>query len=87
MSEPGEIALLEFEHLPQAVMDNIADGRNKSILDVIKTLSLDKSVPIMMQVILDATPQEVADYYNISIQAVYKKNKSFIKILNAYKDY
>lgn len=82
----GEIGLLKFEHLPRAVLENIAESPYKSILDVIKLLPLDKSVPLMMQIILNCSPQEVAEYHNVSVQSVYKKNKLTISIIKTYQE-
>jgi len=79
----GDIGLLEFEHLPKEIFENIAETPQASnIIDAICRLPLKYSAPAMMQIILKATPQEVAEYHKITARAVYKKNKCFLKILN-----
>jgi len=84
MEEIGEIELLHFEHLPQEIFENIAEiPHGQEFIETIRKLPLDKSVPLLMQVVLQATPKEVAEYHKISVRAVYKKNKSSLKILQA----
>lgn len=84
--ETGEIGLLKFEHLSQEMLENIGTRHKGELMDALKQLPLDKSVPLMMQIVLGCSVKEIADYHNISVQAVYKKNKLIIEILNTYKD-
>ena len=73
---------IAFDHLPQAILENIADKYNgQDIISRLKSLPLSKSAPLLMQIVLDATVQEVADYHKITRQAVDKQNKLTIKIL------
>lgn len=57
------------------IIEEIADCARPDVLDIVKQLSLKRSVPLMMQYYLCATTQEIADYHKISKQAVDKKNK------------
>jgi len=83
--EVGGIPLLGFEHLPQLLYENIAEiPQGKEFLSLIRQLSLEKSVPLMMQVLLNASIQEIADYHKITRQAVYKRNKSSLMKLKSY---
>lgn len=82
----GEIGLLKFDHLPQDILENIGTRHKQELMDALKQLPLDKSVPLMMQIVLGCSAKEVADYHHISVQAVYKKNKLIINILNTYKE-
>lgn len=87
MKEIGEIARLNVDHLPQWMYENIAcTDQRKELIDIIRKLPLDKSVPIMMQIILNASVAEIAEYLNVSKQAVYKKNKLTLTILKPYID-
>lgn len=66
--------------LPQAILESIADtSRGIEIIDAIRKLPLTESTPLMMQYILGASTQEIADYHIISRQRVDKKNKLSIK--------
>lgn len=64
-----------FDHLPEALLEQIADTPRPDLIDRIRHLPLSKSVPLMMQYYLNASPNEIAIHLKISRQAVAKKNK------------
>ena len=64
---------IKTEHLPQAVIENIADPRTRSLMDIICQLPIQYAVPLMMRATLNMTIQEIANYHRISKQAVDKK--------------
>jgi hypothetical protein len=78
----GQRQTLAFEHLPQSLMENIAEATHDSdIFEAIRKLPLELSVPLVMQYVLNAPLQEIADYHKTSRQTVYKKNKYSLTIL------
>jgi len=79
---------IAFDHLPQAIIENVADmARGKELIELLRQIPLSKSVPLLMQYVLNATSQEIADYHKISRSAVYKNNKSSLKILHTLMKY
>jgi len=64
-----------FDHLPEALLEQIADTPRPDLIERIRSLPLTKSVPLMMQYYLNASPDEIADHLQISRQAVARKNK------------
>jgi len=81
-NEPGEIGLLNADHPPQDILENIAAMRHgNDLIDIMRKLPMEYSVPFMMQTILKCSVQEVADYHKITRQAVDKKNKKLLSIL------
>lgn len=73
---------IKTEHIPQAIMDNIADPRTRTLIDVIKTLPLCYAVPVMMRAVLGTSVQEVADYHNATRAAITRKIIKACKIIN-----
>lgn len=57
------------------IIEEIADTDRPDVQAVLRTLPLKLSVPLMMQYYLNATTQEIADYYKVSKQCVDRKNK------------
>lgn len=73
---------IAFEHLPQSILENVADlPHGEEVITKIRQLPLDKSVPLMMQYVLNASNQEMAKYLKMSPQGVSKKNKLSLEIL------
>ncbi len=71
-----------FEDLTELIKESCADTeKTRDIMQVIQSLPLERSVPLMMQFYLAATLQEIADYHVMSRQAVDKKNKLTIDII------
>ena len=71
-----------FEDLTELIKETCADTeKTRDIMQVIQSLPLERSVPLMMQFYLNATLQEIADYHVMSRQAVDKKNKLTIDII------
>ena len=71
-----------FENLPQEIWDNISDQTDeKKLIDLIRSLPIEKSTPLMQHYILNISFKEIAVYQNISPQAVYKNNKYSLMIL------
>ena len=64
-----------FDHLPEALLEQIADTPRPDLIERIRSLPLNKSVPLMMQYYLNASPDEIADHLQITRQAVARKNK------------
>jgi hypothetical protein len=83
IKEIGEIPLLNVDHLPPGMFENIANPiEATSTIDIIRKLPFHVSVPIIMQIVLHASVAETAEYLKISKQTIYKKNKCLIKILS-----
>lgn len=86
--EIGELSQdkLSFVHLPTELYENIAaeEPQVQSLITALRKLPLENSVPLVMQLVLNASIQDIADYHNISRQRVDKKNKSSLKILKTY---
>ena len=72
---------IKTEHLPQAVMDNIADPRTRTLFTIIQQIPLRYAVPLMMRLTLNATLQEIADYQNVTRSAVQQNISKGIKII------
>ena len=73
---------IAFDHVPQAIIEAVADmPAGLDIIDKIRRLPLHRSVPLIMQYVLNATDQEIGNYHKITRQAVARKNKLTIKIL------
>jgi hypothetical protein len=51
------------------------------LIDKIRKLPLHRSVPLIMQYVLNASNQEIGDYHKITRQSAARKNKLTIKIL------
>jgi hypothetical protein len=84
MVDVGEIPFLDCDHLPQDMLENIAEQpKRREFIDALRQMPLEKSTPLLQQIILKATVQDVAKYHKITIQSVYKKNKYSLKILKA----
>jgi len=64
-----------FDHLPEALLEQVADTPRPDLIERIRALPLQKSVPLMMQYYLNASPSEIADHLQITRQAVARKNK------------
>jgi hypothetical protein len=74
-----------FVHLSQEIYENIAGPQeDNQVIDVLRKLPLNQSVPMMMQIVLNCSVVEIADYLKISRQTVYKKNKCSLEILKTY---
>ncbi len=72
--QSGQRKTIAFEILPKAILENLADTKKMTeVIDFLQHLPLDKSVPITLYFILNATCQEIGDYLHISKQAVDKK--------------
>jgi len=76
---------LPYEHVPQAILENISDMPNgEKIIEGLRAMPLNKSVPLLMQYVLHVAVSDIAKYHNISHQAVAKKNKLSVTILRNY---
>ena len=72
---------IKTEHLPQAVMDNIADPRTRTLFTIIQQIPLKYSVPLMMRLTLNASLQDIADYNKVSRPAIQRNVSKGIKII------
>lgn len=73
---------IAFEHVPQAILENVAAmPAGMDLIDKIRKLPLHRSVPLIMQYVLNASNQEIGDYHKITRQSAARKNKLTIKIL------
>ena len=73
---------IAYDHVPQAIIEAVADmPAGLDLIDKIRRLPLHRSVPLIMQYVLNATDQEIGNYHKITRQAVARKNKLTIKIL------
>ena len=73
---------IKFEIIPQAIMEQIEDLTKKvDMLEMIRKLPLELSVPVMMYWILGCTQQEVADFLHCSQPMVIKKNRKAIECI------
>ena len=64
---------IKTEHLPQAVIENIADPRTRDLMSIIRQIPLQYAVPLMMRSTLNCTMPEIASFLKISKQAVDRK--------------
>ena len=81
--ELGEIGLLNADHLPQQILENIEDQENgKSILDLIRKLPLEYSTILMMKVILKSTSREVAQVMNVSTRTINKRQLKMVEMVS-----
>jgi len=73
---------IRYEIIPQAILEQIEDlTKEANMLEVLRKLPLELSVPVVMYWILGATQQEIADYHGISRQAVAKKNSQASELI------
>jgi DNA-directed RNA polymerase specialized sigma24 family protein len=72
---------IKTEHLPQAVMENIADPRTRTLFTVLQQLPSRLSVPLMMRLTLNMTLQEIADYHHIARPNVHRKISQGIELI------
>jgi DNA-directed RNA polymerase specialized sigma24 family protein len=68
--------------MPQAVLDNIADPRTRSLMDIIQTLPVQYAVPLMCRATLNMSLQEIADILKVSKQAVDKKISYGLRLIS-----
>ncbi len=61
---------IKTEHVPDAILENIADPRIRDLMDIIKKLPLQYAVPLMMRATLGASLQEIADYHHCTRSAI-----------------
>jgi predicted RNA polymerase sigma factor len=72
---------IKTEHLPQAVMDNIADPRTRTLFTIIQQIPLRYSAPLMMRLTLNASLQEIADTFSVTRPAIQQRISKGIKII------
>jgi DNA-directed RNA polymerase specialized sigma24 family protein len=72
---------IKTEHIPQAIMDNIADPRTRNLMDIIAQLPLQYAVPLMMRATLGASLHEIADYHNLTRSAIQRRVSKGCKII------
>lgn len=73
---------IKFEILPQAIIEQIEDLTQKvNMLEALRKLPLELSVPALMYWILGATQQEIADYHGTSHQMVARNNSKAIELI------
>ena len=51
-------------NIPDALIENIADPRTRTLLTVLKQIPIQYSVPLMMQAALGMSLEEITDYHN-----------------------
>jgi hypothetical protein len=66
---------IAFDHLPEIIIEQVAALPQPDVIERIKHLPLEMSVPLMMQYYLGATLSEIGKYLKISKQAVDARNK------------
>lgn len=67
--------------MPQAIMDNIADPRTRTLFTIIQQLPLNYAIPLMMRASLNASLQEIADHYSVSRAAIQQRISKGIAII------
>ena len=71
-----------YKNMPDEILESFEElPKVKNIVDAIKQLPIDKSVPLMMYYLLGCTLQEIADYHKVSAPAIHKKNKLSIELI------
>ena len=60
----GNRQTIKYEVIPQAILEQVEDITQRvNVLEMLRSLPLDLSTPLMMRYILGATNREIADYY------------------------
>jgi DNA-directed RNA polymerase specialized sigma24 family protein len=72
---------IAIDVVPDTILNNIPDPRSITILDAIRQLPLELSMPLLAYHILGANQREIANHYNISRRAVQGKIKKSIEII------
>ena len=72
---------IKTEHIPQAIMDNIADPRTRDLMQIIKQIPTQYSVPLLMRSLLGMSIQEIATYHAHAKSGVSKKIAKAIEII------
>jgi predicted DNA-binding protein YlxM (UPF0122 family) len=67
--------------MPQAVVENIADPRTRTLFTIIQQIPCQLSVPLMMRLTLNASLQEIADYHSLTRAAIQQRISKGIKII------
>lgn len=72
---------IQADHIPDAILENIADPRTRTLLDIIQQLPIIYSVPLMMRVVLRMSYREIADYHHVSFSPMYRRMSHAIEII------
>jgi DNA-directed RNA polymerase specialized sigma24 family protein len=64
---------IRTEHLPQEIMDNIADPKTRTLMATLTTLPTQYAVPILMRAVLNMSLQEIAAYHGVTRGAIQQK--------------
>ena len=72
---------IKTEHIPQAIMDNIADPRTRELMTIIRQLPVQYAVPLMMRSTLNMSIPEIAQFFQITKQAVDQKISKAINLI------
>ena len=75
--------LIRTEHLPDAILDNIADPRTRELIDIIRQLPDLYAVPLVMAAVLDRSPQEISQYHRRAKTTMVYRIRQGIKIIEA----
>jgi DNA-directed RNA polymerase specialized sigma24 family protein len=72
---------IRTEHIPQAILENIADPRTRTLLNLIQQLPPIYSVPLMMRSLLNMSYEEIALYHHVSRSPMQRRISHAIVIL------
>ena len=72
---------IRIDVIPDTILNDIPDNRAVTLLDALKQLPLELSVPVIMRHILDASLREIADYHGYSRTSGTAKIKNAIEII------
>ena len=77
---------ISLAHLSNEIYQNLpSPDKSRTIIDLLRKLPFETSVPIIMCVLLHATPNEIASYLQISNKSVHRKKKLFVEIIKTYE--
>jgi hypothetical protein len=72
---------IKTEHVPDAILENIADPRTRDLIDIIRQMPTKYGVPMVMRSVLNMTVKEIAVYHNLSESALSQNITKGIKII------
>jgi len=64
---------IKTEHIPDAILENIADPRGRDLMSIIKQLPGQFSTPIMQRSVLSMSVKEIALYHRLSRSIIEKR--------------
>ena len=77
----GKRESIRTEHLPQEIMDNIPDPNTRTLIQSLRHLPVQYSVPLLMVAVLNMSHQDIADYHGVSRQAIAQKISQGTKLI------